>query len=75
MSKRVNPPHWPRRMQLPVAAAYLGVSGSKLDRGWREGEYPAPRKDGENCLWLKDELDDYIDRWAGSGSGKLEPWG
>ena len=67
-------PHWPRRMQIDLAAAYLGVSGSTLDRDWRAGKYPAPREEGGNTLWLKDELDDYIDRWAGTGSGKLEAW-
>lgn len=75
MTRKANSlPHWPARMQIHMAAAYLGISGSKLDRGWRAGDYPAPREDGKNCLWLKSELDDYIDRWAHSGSVKLDRW-
>ena len=54
-------PNWPRRMQAPLAAAYCGVSKTKFLRDVG-GKYPRPEKDGRNCLWYREDLDEALDR-------------
>tara|TARA_B100000678_G_C18206358_1_gene501537 strand:- start:1107 stop:1406 length:300 start_codon:yes stop_codon:yes gene_type:complete len=52
----------PRRMRAPTAAAYLDVSESTfLDRVAR-GTYPPGVRDGGVRVWLRDDLDEMIDR-------------
>lgn len=56
-------PGWPRRLGLELAAAYLGISPSKLLEG--EGKaYPAAVRDGRRKLWDRQALDAWVD--AGS---------
>jgi len=68
VSKRLAPaelPDWPARMQAPLAAAYLGISPTKLHVGVEVGRYPAPRPDGGNALWHRVDLDRYLARERG----------
>ena len=54
-------PHWPRRMQADLAAAYCGVSTTKFRAGVAEGRYPQPYPDGGNRLWYREDLDEALD--------------
>lgn len=53
-------PDWPRLMNLPLAAAYVGLGQSTLrERG------PAPRKIGTRSLWDRRDLDRWVDALDG----------
>ena len=66
---RVRLPHWPARMDVRLASAYLGISRTKLLRQVDAGEKPAPVKDGGNTLWLKTDLDAWLTEQHGLDSG------
>lgn len=55
----------PRRMRAAGAARYMGVSESTFLNRVKEGVYPSGRKEFGIVLWLRDDLDDYIDRQFG----------
>ncbi len=59
-------PNWPRRMQAPFAAAYMGVSKTKFLDGVKAGHYPKPYHDGSNTLWYIEDLDESLDRLKGN---------
>jgi hypothetical protein len=53
-------PHWPRRMNAELAAAYCGEASARafLTRVGADKEFPLPRvREGRRVLWLKDDLD------------------
>ena len=58
-------PDWPRAMRAPMAAAYLGISEWTLRKGARSGRYPKPLKDGEVVVWLREDLDRWLDNLKG----------
>lgn len=62
---RTELPDWPRLMREPMAAAYLGISGSMLrERG------PEPRHIGRAAVWDRRDLD----RWADAlGTTETDP--
>ena len=72
-------PDWPRGMNMELAAAYLSLSPSLLRSEVEAGEAPQPvwltagRK-----IWLREDLDAYLDRKAGkpavspNGNGSVE---
>lgn len=76
MRRKLGPsemPAWPRRLSLALAAAYLGISPSKLSEGAGKA-YPAPIRDGRNVLWDRRALDAYVDGAAEAGAGSgLDP--
>lgn len=47
----------PRGLCREVAAAYIGVGGTKFDLMVKEGVMPRPRKHGGRRLWDRAELD------------------
>jgi excisionase family DNA binding protein len=47
----------PRGLCREVAAAYIGVGGSKFDQMIKEGVMPKPRIHGGRRLWDRSELD------------------
>lgn len=47
----------PRGLCREVAAAYIGVGGTKFDLMVKEGVMPKPRKHGGRRLWDRAELD------------------
>jgi len=55
-------PHWPRRMKLRFAAAYVSESESKFLVGVRNGKWPPRRRDGGNTYWCIEDLDAALDR-------------
>ena len=57
---RLTLPDWPRLMREPMAAAYLGISGSML----RE-HGPPPRHIGRAAVWDRHDLDRWADALAG----------
>lgn len=57
-------PHWPMRMKADLAAAYLGLSRTKFRAGVGE-KYPKPVEDGSNVLWLKTDLDAWLEKEHG----------
>lgn len=55
-------PHWPRRMQAPLAAAYCGIGVTKFLTQVKAGRLPAGQQDGGNRLWYREDLDAALDR-------------
>lgn len=47
----------PRGLCREVAAAYIGVGGTKFDQMVKEGTMPKPRIHGGRKLWDRSELD------------------
>jgi hypothetical protein len=67
-------PGWPARMGVMLAAAYLGISPSKLLAGskGKKPVYPQPVYDGRLALWRKSDLDAFLgDAPNGEGKGWL----
>ena len=52
----------PRRMRAATAAAYLDVSEQTFLDRVRTGIYPPGIRDGGVRVWLRDDLDQLIDR-------------
>lgn len=55
-------------MTAPHAAYYLGVSETKFRARVESGEYPLPVKDDGNTLWLRSDLDAYIEARHNGGA-------
>lgn len=47
----------PRGLCREIAAAYIGVGGTKFDQMIKEGAMPKPRIHGGRRLWDRSELD------------------
>jgi hypothetical protein len=58
---------WPRLLDAPLAAEYLGISASKFAAGVKAEppRYPPPIRDGGNVLWDIRALDAHVDALAG----------
>jgi excisionase family DNA binding protein len=66
-------PHWPRILRREMAAAYLGVSASYLEKLVKAGTVPGPLPLGDNVRgWDRQDLDAAIDRLKGHAPGN--PW-
>ena len=63
--KRIIIQQWPRLMEIPAAAAYIGMSPKTLrNRISRKSENPFPvkaKRCGRKVLFDKKELDNYAD--------------
>lgn len=59
----------PRRMRATTAAAYLDVSEQTFLDRVKAGTYPAGIRDGGVRVWLRDDLDELIDRQFGVAGG------
>lgn len=55
-------PHWPRRMKLHLAAAYVDESETKFLAGVKAGKWPKGSRDGGNVYWFIEDLDAAVDR-------------
>jgi hypothetical protein len=55
-------PHWPRRMKLHFAAAYVDESETKFLAGVKAGKWPRCSRDGGNVYWFIEDLDAALDR-------------
>src|SRR5215469_16014084 len=55
-------PHWPRRMKLHFAAAYVDESETKFLEGVKAGKWPRGTRDGGNVYWFIEDLDAALDR-------------
>jgi hypothetical protein len=62
VAKPSDVPHWPRRMKLPMAAAYADESISKFQKGVKAGKWPRGHRDGGNVYWFLEDLDAALDR-------------
>lgn len=59
-------PDWPRGMSEPLAASYVGLSTSQFRLEVNAGRAPAPGRITERRkIWLKEDLDAYLDRVFG----------
>lgn len=57
---------WPRGMRPPIAAEYCGISETWLHAAVKRKEFPAPVRLSEGrVIWLKDDLDRWLDEKAG----------
>lgn len=57
---------WPRGMRAELAADYCGLSVSWLTEEARRGRFPASvRISPHRVIWLKDDLDRWLDEKAG----------
>jgi predicted DNA-binding transcriptional regulator AlpA len=67
-----------RALSKPLAAQYVGLSVSTFCKHVRRGEAPRPvRFPGKRVVWLRDDLDKWLDRLAGKVnlSGQTtNPW-
>jgi hypothetical protein len=68
-------PHWPRRMKLRLAAAYVDESDSKFLSGVKTGKWPEGLKDGGNTYWYLEDLDAVLDRLKPDGAQSDDGWG
>jgi hypothetical protein len=68
-------PHWPRRMKLRFAAAYVDESESKFLQGVKAR--PQGTRDGGNVYWFIEDLNAALDRLKPVGATGREPdgWG
>jgi hypothetical protein len=55
-------PHWPRRMKLDLASAYVGESETKFQASVKAGKWPQGNRDGGNVYWFIEDLDAALDR-------------
>jgi predicted DNA-binding transcriptional regulator AlpA len=59
-------PGWPRGMRAEFAAAYVGLSISSFRTEVARGRAPKPiNLTLKRLVWLKDDLDGWLDRLAG----------
>ena len=59
-------PGWPRGLSEPLAAAYVGLSESQWRIEVNDGRAPQPQRiTPGRKIWLKDDLDTYLDRLFG----------
>jgi predicted DNA-binding transcriptional regulator AlpA len=59
-------PFWPRGLREELAAQYIGLSVTTFRREWREGRAPRPiQLTVGRQVWLRDELDRWLDGKAG----------
>lgn len=56
-------------MRANAAAHYLGVSSSTFLDRVAAGDYPTGLKEGGCRLWLRDDLDGFLDRQFGVANG------
>jgi predicted DNA-binding transcriptional regulator AlpA len=66
----------PRGLCREVAAAYIGIGGTKFDQMVKEGTMPKPRIHGGRKLWDRSELDAAFSDLPheGEASGNRNPW-
>jgi predicted DNA-binding transcriptional regulator AlpA len=63
-------PDWPRGMPAPMAAHYVGLSESTLRNEMNAGRFPkAVRVSVARVVWLKEDLDAWLDEKAGRSKG------
>lgn len=61
--RSVQMPDWPRGMSEPLAALYVSLSLSQFRLEVKEKRAPQPgRITRGRQIWLKDDLDEYLDR-------------
>jgi hypothetical protein len=70
-------PHWPRRMKLRFAAAYVDESETKFLQGVKAGKWPQGSRDGGNVYWFLEDLDFALDRLKPVSAAGRDPdgWG
>jgi hypothetical protein len=67
-------PHWPRRMKLHLAAAYVDESETKFLAGVKSGKWPKGSRDGGNVYWFIEDLDAALDRLKPAGTREDDGW-
>ena len=67
-------PHWPRRMKLHFAAAYVDESETKFLEGVKAGKWPQGTRDGGNIYWFIEDLDAALDRLKPVGTTRHDGW-
>lgn len=60
-------PYWPRALRVDLAAAYVGL-GETTFREIVAPEVPSVRLTEKRIVWLRDDLDRWLDRRAGRGA-------
>lgn len=70
-------PGWPRGMPAELAAAYIGLSASGLRVEVRAGRISATVLTPGRVVYLREDLDSYLDARAGRTPAPVEaenPW-
>ncbi|MDR3534236.1 MAG: hypothetical protein P4L90_27185 [Rhodopila sp.] len=65
MGKEYPLPDWPRGMREPLAAAYVGLSESSLRAEVKAGKVKPVWLTAGRQVYLREDLDAYLDRAAG----------
>lgn len=66
-------PDWPAAMGEDMAAAYLGISASKLRELVSDGRIGRLKLDGR-FLYRRKDLDTFLDRLAESATPSIRAW-
>ena len=66
-------PGWPRGLSAPLAAAYIGLSVSQLLVLESEGEFKATWLTKGRKVYLREQLDSFLDRKDGRGNAASDP--
>ncbi len=77
MSDKRALPGWPRGLREDLAAGYVGLSEAAFRSEVKAGRAPQPvRITRARLIWLRDDLDRYLDRLAGHAapSEQVNPW-
>ena len=68
-------PDWPARMDLHMAASYLGVGHNTLHEGTKTGRFPAPVREAGRVFWSKRQLDEFVAAQFGlTGAARKNSW-
>lgn len=68
----VDIPYWPRLLDAPKAAAYLGISATTFRAGVGR-VWPEPVRVGKRVLWDRAQLDAAVDRLERKGASSADP--
>lgn len=74
MAMKPKLPEWPRGLNVDYAAAYVGLSRSTWESLVRHGTAPsAIRLTVGRRVWLREDLDGWLDKQAGRSNDNAEP--
>lgn len=70
---RLSAPDWPRMMRRETAAGYCDMKAADFEREVSSGRLPLPVQLGVGERWNRVQLDEALDRLAGSAVPDWRP--